>query len=352
MSLVVPRRPMYAGRSINPNTLPGKERVEYWINPRRGLSLGTQLLGLGAAAPGTCTLSADTGGTLTVTLGLFFRIDVSGSVGTMRFSVSIDGGSSFLASLTNVLSSADVALTGLGLRVQWAAGTYTAGTHTYRAVLSQIQEVSLHGRVLVAPATLTSRCWVNWNAINGRPTIFSDGSAKILKDITSGGAAALGTGTAKSRSFYLLFKAGTTTPTGALAMLSLSNTGDADSRWTFSLKNGTNDLWSAAVADAGGAASIVNGGSLDSSYHIAAVVLSGTTLTVYNKTNTPIFSGTQSVGAQTFDSFSICAENLGGSLGNSAPCELGDIVARSGADDAATRLATIGWLKSRFPAAA
>lgn len=355
MSLVLPRRPLYAGRAINPNTLPGKERVEYWINPRRGSTLGTTLIPLGSGAPAPATISADTGGSLAQAFGLYLRIDTSGTLGVATFSVSINGGASYLPALTGLATGANVALTGLGLRVQFTGGTFTAGTHFYQASLSQIQEQSPHGRVLVSSTTPTARWLVNWNAINGRPTLISDGSnSKIFKDITSGGPAALGSGTAKSRSFYMLAKAGTTTPGGALALLNLSNTGNANSRWSFSLKNGTNNLWSDATADAGGGGSIVQGSSnsLDALYHIWAVVINGTTFTLYDKSNSVIFTGTQSVGAQTFDSFSLGAENPAGAAANAAPCELGDVIARSGADDAPTRLATLAWLHGRFPSAA
>lgn len=327
-----------------PLNIDGNANLQCWLDPSARLTLGTTLLALttGTPAPSVCTISADTPGTLTTSINLVITVAATGTRGTATFNYSIDGGLTNYNS-TPIATGADVALPGIGLRVQFATGTYTAGVHSYQGLIEQIVEGTANAHTFVSPAAATSRCFVKSGAKNGKATITSDanGGNKNLKCTTSL-AATLGAG---SRTIVGVFKTNVTAPVSTFAWLALNSSTDPDPYWKLAVNSvgAANDIGVFSVADNGVAATTRHGQALDLAYHLLSVVWdAGTnTITVYDN-GVQIFTGSQAVGTQTFDTVFLLSDVGPHALNG----EVGEVCMYNAALSTATRQTVEGYFRA------
>lgn len=132
-------------------------------------TLGGTLNATGASPP-VVTIS----GLLSSPQGIRVEITTSGTRGTAVFRVSIDNGSTWLAS--SVLTVATYAIGTTGITLNFPTGSYT-DDNVYRATVQTIRE-RLHGRDLVQ-LTASKQGLFILRGQNGRPTVRLDGSDDI-----------------------------------------------------------------------------------------------------------------------------------------------------------------------------
>jgi hypothetical protein len=327
-----------------PLNIDGNANLKCWFDPSARLTLHTTLLALttGSPAPSVCTISADTPGTLSTSIDLLITVANTGTRdGGATFNYSINGGATNY-NAAPIAMGADVVLPGIGLRVQFALGTYTAGVHSYRGVLDQVVEGSAAGHVFTSPVATTSRVYVKSNAKNGRPTINSDASGnKYLKCSTSL-AATLGAG---SRTFVGIVKTNVTAPGSTFAWLALNSSTDPDPYWKIAVNSvgGANDIGVFSTSDAGVNATTRHGQALDLLYHLLTVVWDAGTNTVTAYDNgVQIFTGSQAVGTQTFDTLYLLSDVGPHALNG----EIGEFCLYDAALPTATRQTVEGYFRT------
>jgi hypothetical protein len=301
MTLVLSARPLYLGGGITPLLLPGADVLESWHYALRGLTLGSQLLEFGASISGNIVGIT---GNLNQSIGLVLDVTVAGLRGTAKFDAYIDGG--VVPFATNLTTGASTAIPGLNITTAWPVGSYTVD-NAYKGVVGSWSNLTPKTRTLIAPAALTSHPTIAWQAKNGKPTITSDGTnGKRLDDLTSDWASVLASGIDTPFTVIQMVKTDTVTPNAVRSWLALKNqTGSAE--WSASIKNGTNDYYSAKI-DNVGAAAVSQGGALDLNYHVLTWRQNGTTCDL-RKDGVAVFTGDgQNVGDSTFDAVSVLSQ--------------------------------------------
>lgn len=326
-----------------PLTIDGAADLQAWVDPSARLTLGTTLLALttGSPAPSVCTISADTPGTLVTSINLLITVAATGTRGVFTFNYSIDGGATTY-NPAPILSGADIALPGIGLRVQFATGTYTAGVHSYQGLIDQLVEGTANAHTFVSPASATSRTFVKSAAKNGRPTIYSDATGNKNLKCTTSLAATLGAG---SRTIIGIFKTNVTAPGSTFAWLALNSSTDPDPYWKIAVNSvgAANDIGVFSVSDAGVSATTRHGQALDLLYHLLTIVWDAgtTTLTVYDN-GVQIFTGSQAVGTQTFDEIFLMSDVGPHALNG----EIGEVCMYNVALTTATRLTVESYFRT------
>lgn len=306
---------------ISPATLPGASQIESWHMSQRGVTMESMTLEGGTAHANAVTFS----GNLNQSMAPYVDIVGAGSRGTATFDFYIDGGSTpYVSGLT---TAASVSISGLGLAVQFPVGTYSAD-NTYTGLVNSWNNLTPKTRTLVSSGVGSQKPTMEVGP-NGRFVMHSIGSnSPRVRDITSDWATVLAGGSDTAFSIFMVCKTNQASPSGTQYWFSIANQGSANQRFGITGRN--SGAYGLVKLDDVATNVTVEGGTLDTGYHVLTIIHHGTTVDM-SEDGVSLFSGSsQNVGSCTFDIVELFALGTSGGASSQIEGSIGELITYHG----------------------
>jgi hypothetical protein len=333
---------------------PGAANLVSDHNAEKGIVLASTLKSFAGGQP-VLTLTETVGGSgaLSQRLPLYILCTLGGARGTWKFSISLDGGKTWLAQ--DVVSSATYVIAGTGLTLNIATGTASINNHWHAAARTWLDQ-SGHNHTFAAPTDGQSPQL----AVKGRKD-FNDRYSRGVQEhaALTGDQAAVNmvcTTTWATDVFTGAFSFGIVghhdaLPGGVTAMLAAGNSGTAQQFIDFG-QDGTTDYRFARRDDLGGTTNspVVTSSNLaDLRDHVFWVEHDGaSTLKIFvDDDTTPVVTATITMGTLTLNRGSFFARTRN-TTDIWCPCTMSRIVTYDTNLSAANRAAVMALLKTRY----
>jgi hypothetical protein len=165
--------------------------------------------------------------------------------------------------------------------------------------------------------------------------------------VTGDWASQVVSGTDTDFDIFLVCKTDDAAPSAVRAFLNFGNSADSDSNWSIAIRNGTNN-YRTTKTDDGGTSVNVDGGALDTSYHVLRITQHGTTVDLRDN-GSAIFTGSsQDVGLTTVDNVCLFALLRGGASTNALLGSVAEMITYNAALSAGDGLVVEQYLRTAW----